>query len=158
MKFYRGQIIVFVFAALCWLSLDGAAQVPKAHRHSGAMPSMLKEIAPEFSAVETTLEKNVKKENAVINKNRTFEAFTVSGTRIFVKNLKTGKIFELKGLPLEWRDFSDLAFSGNQTLLFDRWAQPHYGTHYAVDVVRKKLTEAAPFSDESRPKQKGGAK
>jgi hypothetical protein len=136
------------------LPLAAAAQVPKIHRHAGRLDSMTAEINEEFSIAEAKIEKNAEIENRVRNRAGTFEAFTVDGSRIFFKNLKTGKIFEIKGLPLEWRDFSDLVWSNNQTLMFDRWVQPHYATHYAVDVVRKRLLDAAPFPDEFLLNQK----
>ncbi len=154
MKAYRNQIIVFVFALLCLLPICSSAQIPKVHRHPGRMESMLKEVGPEFSISEITLEKNVEIENRVTNKTRTLEAFTVSGTRIFIKDLKSRKIFELKGLPFEWRDFSDLVWSDNQTLMFDRWVEPHYGNHYAVNFVKRKLMDVAPFPDAFMLKQK----
>ena len=156
MKVYRSQIIVLVFAVLLVFPCAFRAQVPKVHRHLGGMPSMLEEIAPDFSMVETKLEKDAVKDNAVTNKNRTFEAFTVDLTRIFVKDLKTGKVYEIKGLPAEWRFFADLTWANNQILMFDRWVQPHYATHYAVNVVRKKLLDATPFPDEFMLKQKSG--
>ena len=40
-----------------------------------------------------------------------------------------------------------LSLDAGQTLMFDRWAQPRYGNHYAFNVATKKLTEAAPFPD-----------
>jgi hypothetical protein len=153
MKFYRSRIIIFIFTVLVILPFAVFAQIPKAHRHEGKLDSMLAEIKKDFSIVETRLEKDAALENTVKNKNRTFEAFTVAGARIFVKDLKSGKIFELKGLPFEWRDFSDLVWSDNQTLMFDRWVQPHYGNHYAVNIVKRKLIEAAPFPDESMLKK-----
>ena len=115
---------------------------------------MLREIEPDFSFAEATLEKAARRENAVKNKNRTFEAFIVDKTRIFVKDLKSGKIFEIKGLPSESRFLADLVWVNNQTLMFDRWVQPHYGNHYAVNVVKRKLVEAVPFPDEFMFKQK----
>ena len=145
MKVYRSQFIVFAFAALFVFSLSVHAQVPKAHRHPGNAESMLKEIEPDVSFVATTLAEDAQVEESVKNKSRTFEAFIVDKTRILVKNLKSGKIYEIKGLPLENRYFSDLVWADNQTLMFDRWAQPRYGNHYAFNVVRKKLTAAAPF-------------
>ena len=154
MKIYRSQFIVFAFAVLFAASFGVRAQITKAHRHFGKMPSMLAEIAPDFSFAETALAKGLRTKNAVRNKNRTFEAFTLSGTRIFVKDLRSGKIFELQGLPFEWRDFSDLVWADNQTLMFDRWTQPRYGNHYAVDVVKRKLIDVVPFPDELTFKQK----
>jgi hypothetical protein len=156
MKVYRRQFIVLVFAVLLVLPSALRAQVPKAHRHLGNMESMVAEIATDFSMVETTLEKGAVRDNVVKNKSRTFEAFTVDLTQIFVKDLKTGKIYEIKGLPAEWRFFADLTWATNQILMFDRWVQPRYATHYAVNVVRKKLLDATPFPDEFMLKQKSG--
>jgi len=110
--------------------------------------SELGNVAPEFSMVETSLAANSKKENLVTNRSRTFDVFTVSVMRLFVAERKTGRIFEIRGLPLEWRPFSDLVWENNHTLVFDRWSQPHYGVHYAVDVKTKRLVMAAPFPDE----------
>jgi hypothetical protein len=31
--------------------------------------------------------------------------------------------------------------------MFDRWSQPHYGVHYAVNIKSRKLLIAAPFGD-----------
>jgi hypothetical protein len=147
MKVYQSRMIVYGLAILFGLPLVVFSQIPKVHRHLGRMDSMLKEVAPGFSMAEISLKKDEKKGNIAINKTRTLEAFTVDDTRIFIKERKTGKIFELKGLPFEWRDFSDLVWSDNQTLMFDRWVEPHYGNHYAVNAVKKKLLDAVPFPD-----------
>ena len=152
MKVYRSQFIVLVILFVS--AFAAKAQVPKAHRHLGNMPSMLKEIERAVSLVEAAPDKDAQIEGRVKNKNRTFEAFIADKTQIFVRDLKTGKTYEIKGLPLENRYFSDLVWTNNQTLMFDRWAQPHYGTHYAFNVARKKLTAAVPFPDEFMFKQK----
>ena len=150
MKVDRNHIIVFAFAVLAAFPASaGAQRLPKVHRHPRSLPSMLKEIAPEVSFVETTPAASATVEERVKNKNLTFEAFIVDKTRIFVKDLKSEKVYEIKGLPLESRFFSDPVWLNNRTLLFDRWAQPRYGAHYAFDVVRQKLTAAVPFSDET---------
>jgi len=96
---------------------------------------------------ETSLEAGLEKENLITNRTSKYEAFTVSGTRLFVAEQGMGKIFEICGLPLEWRPFSDLMWADNKTLIFDRWSQPHYGVHYAVNVKTRKLLVAAPFPD-----------
>ena len=153
MKVYRSKIIGFGSAALLCLSisaLSGSSRQasPKSHRHVGVTKSVVEDVAPEFSLVETSLEGGMKKENLVTNRSRTYDAFTVSGTRLFVAERKMGKVFEIRGLPMEWRPFSDLVWVDNKTLVFDRWSQPHFGVHYAVNVKRKKLTSAAAFSDQ----------
>lgn len=96
---------------------------------------------------ETQLEADLKKEKLRTSRNRKYDAFTVSGNRLFVVERPTRKIFEIRGLPFEWRPFSNLTWADNQTLMFDRWSQPHYGVHYAVNVNSRKLLIAAPFPD-----------
>ena len=139
-------------------ALDGTvqSQTPKAapsrsHRHLGLVQSIAV-VIPEFSIVETSLEPDMKKENLALSRNRQYEAFTVSDTRLFVSERETKKVFEIKGLPLEWRPFSDLRWANNQTLMFDRWSQPHYGVHYSVNVKTRKLMVAAPFGEQLRTK------
>jgi hypothetical protein len=151
MKFYRKMLTVFGLAVL--FGLTAAAQIPQVHRHAGRLESLVKEISKDFSITEAPLPKDVAIENVVRNRARTFEAFIADSTRIFYKNLKTGKVFEIKGLPFEWRFFSDLTWTNNETLMFDRWVEPHYATHYAVNVVSQKLLDAAPFPDEFMLKQ-----
>lgn len=150
------------------LSLHGRAvsqpskpPLPKPHRHLGVDRSASGEEIPEFSMTETALEAGMRKENLVTNRSREYDAFTVSGTRLFVAERRTGKVFEIRGLPLEWRPFSDLIWADKQTLMFDRWSQPHYGVHYAVNVRGRRLVAAVPFPDkfyleQQRPRRKKG--
>lgn len=123
-----------------------SSQTSQAHRHIRIGKSAGMDI-PEFSMVETSLEAGTEKENLIKSRNRKYDAFTVSGTRLLVSDRTTGKVFEIRGLPMEWRPFSDLAWANNQTLIFDRWSQPHYGVHYEVNVKLKKLIRAVPFPD-----------
>ena len=119
---------------------------PKSHRHLRIGKSVAVDI-PEFSMAETSLDADLKKENLVTSRNRKYDAFAVSGTRLFVVERGTERVFEICGLPLEWRPFSNFTWADNQTLMFDRWSQPHYGVHYAVNVKSRKLLIAAPFPD-----------
>lgn len=118
---------------------------PGLHRHEWANKSVAVDI-PEFSMNEVSLDP-AKRENLVISRNKKFEAFTVEGTRLFVLERRTRKLLQITGLPLEWRPFSDLTWADNQTLMFDRWSQPHYGVHYKVNVISRKLLVVAPFGD-----------
>ena len=122
-------------------------RLPKSHQHIGVDKTASGEDIPEFSMTDATLAADMKKENLVTNRSREYDAFTVSGTRLFIAERKTGKVFEIRGLPLEWRPFSDLIWADNQTLMFDRWSQPHYGVHYAVNVRGRRLVAAVPFPD-----------
>ena len=147
----RGTI--FVCGLIVLLGLDNHAlsqsakrSSPKSHRHLRIAKSVGVDI-PEFSMAETPLEADLKKEKLITSRNRKYDAFTVSGNRLFVVERGTEKIFEIRGLPLEWRPFSNLTWADNQTLMFDRWSQPHYGVHYAVNVNSRKLLIAAPFPD-----------
>jgi hypothetical protein len=118
----------------------------KAHRHLGTTQSVAVDI-PEFSIAETSIEPDFKKEKLVTSRNKKYDAFTVDETRLFVTERGTKKVFEIKGLPMEWRPFSDLSWVDNQTLMFDRWSQPHHGVHYVVNVKTRKLLVVSPFGD-----------
>jgi len=143
---YRRMIFVSGLIVLIGFYNHVSPQTSQAHRHIGIGKTGAVEI-PEFSMVETSLEVGLKKENLVKSRNRGYEAFTISDTRLLVSDQSTGKVFEIKGLPMEWRPFSDLAWLNNQTLVFDRWSQPHYGVHYEVNVKLEKLIRAVPFPD-----------
>ena len=135
-------------------------KLPKSHRHIGVDRSATGDAIPEFAMTEATLEAAWKKENLIRNRSRKYDAFIVSGTRLFVTERKSGKSFEIRGLPLEWRPFSDLTWADDRTLMFDRWSQPHYGVHYAVDIEGRRLVAAVPFPDkiyleQQRQKSKG---
>ena len=94
--------------------------------------------------------------NIVTNQAATMRAYIVDkawigeSTRehIQIQYLDSGKVFEIEGIPLEYRPFSDLVWVDNRYLVFDRWSQPHYGMHYVVDTLNKKLILSTPFSDQ----------
>src|SRR5947207_1248767 len=99
MKVYQNRLIVAALAVLFALPIAAFAQVPRVHRHPGRRKSMVAEITPGFSMPEASLTIDDTKENIALNKNRTFEAFTTAdASRIFIRELKTGRIFEIKGL------------------------------------------------------------
>jgi len=78
------------------------------------------------------------------------KAWTANSVRehIQIEYLDSGKVFEIVGIPLEHRPYSDLTWVGDRYLVFDRWSQPHYGMHYVVDVVKKQLILASGFPDQ----------
>lgn len=122
--------------------------LPKLHRHIGVSRSTVGVDVPEFSMAETSVEAGLKRENHKANRPQTYAAFTVTGARLFVSERKTGKIYEIQGLPLGWRPFSDLSWAHDDTLMFDRWSEPHYGVHYSINVKSKRLMAAVPFPDQ----------
>ncbi len=145
-KVYRRMNLVAGLIVLLGFYNSASAQSSRAHRHIGMGKTAAVDI-PEFSMVETSLDAGVKKENLITSRNRKYAAFTVSDTRLMVLDKTSAKIFEIKGLPMEWRPFSDLAWVNNKNLVFDRWSQPHYGVHYEIDVKQRKLIRAVPFPD-----------
>lgn len=150
---HRRMILVsalIVVLGLCPNASSQTSRASRAHRHIGIGKSVGVDI-PEFSMVETSLEAGAKKENLITSRNRRYDAFIVSDTRLLVSDRTTGKTFEVRGVPMEWRPFSDLVWVDNQTLVFDRWSQPHHGVHYEINVARKKLIKAVPFPDKVNP-------
>jgi hypothetical protein len=146
------MLTTFLLALALILGSSGSPRTGKAHRHS-KLADVQKELASEVEIKEILFEIAPKKEQVIRSADRRFEAFTVSpegdstGYRIFFVEKATGIIYEVRGLPLPHRPFSDLVWNNNRTLVFDRWSQPHYGIHYAVDVINRKLVTASAFPD-----------
>lgn len=129
------------------------AALPDPHRHvvdvSG--PGLLSEVAPAFQVAPALPPPGMARDEVVVNAAATYRAFSGcdESCRLFLEALATGETFEILGLPLPWRPFSGLAWATDDVLVFDRWSQPHYGLHYAVDVRERTLLLAVPFSDEA---------
>jgi len=107
------------------------------------------DIADDFAVVAVDLDASLVREDIVTSTAGTYRAFTVSDSsfRIFFEPLPAGPTLEIQGLPGPWRPFSSLVWVTDNILVFDRWSQPHYGIHYAVDAQTRTLLRAAPFPD-----------
>jgi hypothetical protein len=125
----------------------------RAHRHL-RLGDVKEQVLPDVEIDEITFDKSVTKENLARSLDGRYEAFTsyhpdqFPSFSIYFVERGTGKGYEVRGLPLPHRPFSDLVWVNNRTLVFDRWSQPHYGIHYVVNVRRKKLVRASAFPDE----------
>lgn len=94
--------------------------------------------------------------DVVTNRSATARAYVVekawisdsSREHVQIEFLNAGRVFEIEGIPLEHRPISGLVWIGDRYLVFDRWSQPHYGMHYVLDVLKKKLILATPFPDQ----------
>ena len=124
-----------------------ASSIPRSHRHSGLQAPAIQDGVPELTFVDTTLGASVVRERLVTDRRRRYDAFTVDGTHLFVRDRRTHREREMRGLPLEWRPFSDPAWTSDGILLVDRWSSPHYAMHYALDVARRRLVAAQAFHD-----------
>ena len=153
---------VALCAALLFSSLSGEAVVASraavqaardAHRHL-RLGDVMEEVVHDVEISEVTLDKSVLKENLTRSRDGRYEAFTTyhpgqnPGFRVYFAERLKGKVYEVRGLPLPHRPFSDLTWVNNRTLAFDRWSQPHYGIHYVVNVKGKRLVRALAFPDE----------
>jgi hypothetical protein len=149
----RAALPVGLLSAALSASYVVAQKSVDAHRHL-KLGSVMEQVLPDVEVAEVTLDKSVTKEDLARSRDRRYEAFTTYhptealSVRIYFVERATGKVYEVRGLPLPYRPFSSLSFVNNRMLVFDRWSQPHYGIHYAVDVKEKKLVTAAAFPDE----------
>lgn len=134
------------------LSFSSGINTEQSHRHS-KLGDVREEILPSVKIVEVATDSQLKREDQMASRDGRFSAFTSYqerdslGHRIYFSERATGKTYELTGLPLPHRPFSKLVWLNNRTLVFDRWSQPHYGIHYAVDVKQKKVVIASAFPD-----------
>ena len=157
-----GLVLLFA-AASCQIKtiendLPTETALPDPHNHvvDVSQTGLSPESTADFRMEEVSLDLGLKRENVTENPSRTFQAFTVcdptlcsSGDccqeRILAEDIKTNRIYEIQGLPLRWRPFSDLVWITDDILIFDRWSNPDYGIHYAVNVREKRLLLASPF-------------
>ena len=93
---------------------------------------------------------------AVTNSSGTLRAHVFAGTDlpggqveiVCIDDIKSGQTYAVLNLPLPWRPISDLAWSNDRYVQFNRWSQPQYGMHYLIDTSTMKLVNATPFPDE----------
>jgi hypothetical protein len=128
------RLCVVLVAAFC-VARDPRAQhataaLPRAHRHPGMETPAIQDSVPELGYADTTLGATVVREQLVTDRRNRYDAFTVDRTYLFVHDRRTGRVREVRGLPLELRPFSDLTWTQDGTLLVDRWSS-HYAMHYA---------------------------
>jgi hypothetical protein len=118
------------------------------HKHS-SRADMLSEIAPEVSILRVEPLQTVARENFCKTKDKRFIAYTTSAgsERLFINDTRKRVVYEVRGLPMEHRPFSDLRWSTQQRLEFDRWSQPHHGMHYELDMRRRRLVVVYAFPD-----------
>jgi hypothetical protein len=113
-------------------------------------------VSREVSVVAAAPDAALRKENSARDASGRFEAFTVEqpspqaatfADRIFFTDRRARRTFEIRGLPNPHRPYNDLVFKGRRILQFDRWASPHFGVRYLVDVRRRRLVSARSFAD-----------
>lgn len=146
---YRSPCL-WVMALVMGLQFSGnvpaKGRMDEAHRHR-SRAAMLSEIAPGITFVRVTPPEAAKRENLRKTADGRFIAYTafVGSERLFVKDTRAGVVYEVRGIPLEHRPFSDLRWYGRNRLALDRWSQPHHGMHYELDVRQKRLVVAYAF-------------
>jgi hypothetical protein len=160
----RARRLAAAVALLLCCSLTASAIIfsPVApHRSQGEpdlvfMGSILRAVSREVRIVAASPDPRLAKENRARDRSGRFEAFTVadsapgvSGTvdRIFFTDRRAKRTYEIRGLLNPQRPFNDLTFKAGGLLQFERWANPHAGVRYRVDVRRRKLVSARSFFD-----------
>lgn len=113
-------------------------------------------LAPNMRLVKVLPPAESSRRDIILNPSGTIRAYIVEKTwsenflrdHMHLDYLSTGETFEIEGVPMEHRPYSDLVWVGDDLLAFDRWSMPHYGMHYVVDTARKEILVAAPFPDQ----------
>lgn len=111
-------------------------------------PKITPEVKQGIKIVEVSRLPNQGRDKITVNAEQTYQAFTICRPlsdgqgcqeQIFIEDLITGKFYHIQGIPLSWRPFTNLTWTRETYLEFDRWSNPHYGFHYVVDISQKKL-------------------
>jgi hypothetical protein len=114
--------------------------------------SVLKEEARQARVEPGAPAAGLQRKNLAVGLGGRFRAFTVEDPvrpggfvdRIFVEDVRAGITYELRDLSNAHRPFNDLKFH-RAVLQFDRWAGPHTGIRYRLDVRRRHLVSARAF-------------
>lgn len=123
------------------------ATIPNPHRHARG-EDVLKEFAPEIKIVAASVPADAERDNIVVNKTKTFRAFTVMTQdgfeRIFVADIGAEKSYEIEGVAWPNRPLDDPVWVGKY-FIFDRSSNPHAATHYVFDMNKRALVAARAF-------------
>lgn len=123
---------------------------------SGQMSQGFEDLFAEVAIVEVSSLQNQERDNITVNQAQTYQAFTICEPlfeaegcqeKIFIEEMTTGKYYQIEGIPMSWRPFTNLIWTDEKILEFDRWSTPHYRLHYTVDMTEKKLVDVSEFEE-----------
>lgn len=115
--------------------------------------SVVRPVSRRAKIVKASPDAGIKQDNVAADRWRRFRAFTILDStrsvrkypdRIFFTDARTHQTFEILSLPEPHRPYDNLTFEGG-ILQFDRWASPHHGVRYRLDVRRRKIIFARAF-------------
>lgn len=145
-------VLVCLTVAAC-----ASVRFPDPHHHAVDVHAQPWSVAgaPDFELVQVNPPPTDRLHGVVTNQTATLQAYVIEKASISgavreyiqIEEFDTGRVHEVRGIPLGYRPYSDLVWVGDRYLVFDRWPQPHYGWHYVVDVLKRELILARPFPD-----------
>ncbi len=171
--FYRVNFIIIVWGWLGWLKFcllwfypsEAAATLTPAFQGDN-LPAISVEISQGFEdlaqkikIVEISRLPNQKRESIAVNSAQTYQGFTICELisefdpeqgcqeKIFIEDMNAGKFYQIQGIPMSWRPFTNLAWTGEHIFAFERWSNPHYALQYVVDMNQKKLVDISVFEE-----------
>ena len=118
----------------------------------GQISQSFENITEQVDIIAVSSLPQQERENITVNQEETYQAFTICQPlseeercqeKIFIEEIYTGKYYQIQGLPLSWRPFTNLAWTNETILEFYRWSNPHYSLHYTVDMTEKKLVNVS---------------
>jgi len=153
------QRFLLVSFLLLWCINGVEADTPELlsnpHGHPTFISDLYHQLSAEMKIVESAPDEGLRPEDITLSPGQAYEAFTTYNPamlhrpdQLFVKELKSGRVYEIQNLPQSHRPFSSLVWINEHTFVFDRWSQPHYGVHYVVNVNQWKLVVASTFPDQ----------
>jgi hypothetical protein len=113
-------------------------------------PDLTPTLAEHLEIVSVPSMPSSGQEDTAINPNRTFQAYTFcdeQSCKLIIEELGDDQFYELRGPFLTWRPFSGLTWLNNDILAFDQWSNPHYGIHYQINFLERRLVSATGITD-----------
>ena len=153
------EAVVFAISAVALCTMLATPRALSFQRSSSDEPevvftgSVLKDVRRQVLVVPEAPDSRLKRNNLAFDPSRRYVAFTVEDPkhthgffdRIFFTDTQAKQTFEIQNLPLPYRPFDSLRFIRPGVLQFDRWAGPHTGVRYRLDVRRRELVSARSF-------------
>jgi hypothetical protein len=146
---------VLIWALALFVSgavVRGQAAPPDPHKHVVPVHERPWSIEDARRVSLVRVRDRLRGEDTVVSPGKQWRAFVVipkdeAGGRVRIELVRSGEMYEIRGVPLPYRPISSLEWITDRYLTFDRWSQPHYGLYYLLDVPRRRVVLARAFPD-----------
>lgn len=143
-------IVTMVFSVGCAFqsSADLATVTEVPNQLLATSASQELEFTPiNFFGVDTSLPFYSEEQNPTETV-RAYTWCTQESCKLIIDDIVEGSTYELQGIFLSWRPYSNLNWVDDNTLEVEQWTNPNYGTRYHINVAEQKIVEVTAIISE----------